>query len=92
MALTSERKTLGATYVLVFAAAVTEFLAQNVGSETVRVITTEPGAGTPADDAEGSFLLAQKVELTRTGLEGSDVYMRSGSEHGKPAHVTHSPS
>ena len=92
MALTSERTTLGASYVLIFAAAVTEFLAQNVGGETVRVITTEPAAGTPADAAKGSFVLAQGVALTRSGLDGSDVYMRSGSEHGKPAHVTHSPS
>lgn len=81
--MSSKLETLDQSYKLMAAASVTSFLAQVKGNRAVRVATVDDGGSSPASDTQDYFLITNKVGqapgLTRVGLEGQDVYMRSHS-------------
>ena len=80
MAAQSELKELTQTYELIFSAAVETFLVQCKSIVPVRVVSVVSETNAPDDDESGYINLLHNKVLTREGLEGLDLYMRSDSD------------
>lgn len=95
MAANSKRETLNGTYTLLVLAAESSFLIQAIGVTPVRIVAVASGGGIPADGTLDYFSLDSSRSgsdaITREGLEGADIYARSGV-NGLEAFVTRMPS
>ena len=95
MTANSLRVELGATYVQLFLAADSSFLAQAIGQQPVRIVSVADGATAPDDDTDNYFIIESarggSDSIARPGFDGSDIYARSDSDTVK-AYITKTPS